>query len=232
MGTFSGVLDGRGHTLSGWNYIQAGVGNYGLFGINKGTIRNLKLNNFSISTSDPSDAHGTAHGGLLCGINEGTITNVSVNNSSISIDLGSLEDDNNHYVYAGGLCGYNTGTITDCSVNNSTITGYAGTKLEGAKAYVGGAVGYSESGAIKRVYSANNTITCTAKASSKKNLFGCQGHGRPYAYVAGIIGNSSSNTTLDLSSSMVSNNKITLTLDRDACGCDTNKGSAYNAVYN
>lgn len=38
--SFRGVLDGRGHTLSGWKVTQDNVGDFGLFKLNTGTIKN------------------------------------------------------------------------------------------------------------------------------------------------------------------------------------------------
>ena len=189
IGTFTGELDGRGYTLSGWSYTQDSVGAIGLFGENKGTIKNLNIEGFKIVSSDP-DTSGTLYAGLICGQNGGTIENVVVKASSISVDVGSISHARDSTVFVGMICGYNTGTIAKCGVyQGCNINAYVGTKYEHSEMYAGLIAGYSIRGVFKNVFSHGNIVTVTAKADVKKNFLGIEtGHGAPRSYVGGLVG--------------------------------------------
>lgn len=223
--SFNGILDGLNHTINGWNCVQDNVGDFGLFGSNSGTIKNLIMSNGVISTSDP-DVWGTANIGLVCGKNSGTIQNVLVYNGILRadvgrIDLGGKED---AYVYCGAIVGYNTGTVTDCYVESCCIHVYAATTFGGSRAVVGGIVGYSPSGSIKGCTSVNGTFETVVKAAVKAYIF-THDHGRPRTIAGGIVGVSETATVSD---NTISNNKFDLYLERDCtCGDDEDAQKAY-----
>lgn len=80
----------------------------GLVVLNKGTIKDIKIQNVTI------DNTGTVYAGAFAAVNEGTINNCTVESGKISSgtkDQGS---------YIGGITGQNKGTITGCSVTGTT----------------------------------------------------------------------------------------------------------------
>ena len=103
-----GFFDGNGYSLKNVNIPTAygtradglGDGYFGMFIVNYGVIKNLKLDNCVITAK--SKLLGT-----LCAANYGTITNCEVENSVITAA-------NSYNV--GTLCANNYGTITDCEV--------------------------------------------------------------------------------------------------------------------
>ena len=237
--TFTGVLDGGDHTLSGWNYVQSSVGSIGLIKLNKGTITNLYLDQFKITTSDPN-VSGQLSVGLLCGTNAGTISDVHVTNGHIDVDVGSVSTNADCSVYAGGICGVNGKEITNCSVANTTINAYAGTQYCTAKATVGGVIGYTYAGTsygtcvVKNVTSSNNKLTCTAKANYNKNWLGkCKEHGYVAACAAGIIGQSGLDYEykVAITDAMSVNNTIDATVSR-GCGCDSDTRCSESNKFN
>ena len=146
---FTGSLDGAGYTIS--NLTINSTNDYvGLFGVLKGTIKNIKLKDISVS--------GNEFVGSLVGHNDsGTIENIELENISVK------GQDN-----VGGLVGWNAGTIEKCyatgsvtGVNavgglvgenqGSVIKSYSAVSVLGEKD-VGGLVGYNNSGTIMDSY--------------------------------------------------------------------------------
>ena len=115
---FAGTFDGNGHAIIGLSITKTVTENgYGLFGINTGTIQNLKVSG-TITGSQ-------VYAGLTAGINTGTITGCSTE-GSINLIPASGTPGN----YAGGIAGSNgtktvAGTIRNC-VNAAQITTAAG----------------------------------------------------------------------------------------------------------
>lgn len=103
---FAGTFDGNGHKITHFT-------NGGLFGVNHGSIKNLGLENFTVS--------GSAFVGGLVGYNGYSISNCySTGAVSGTYDVG-------------GLVGYNDGSISDCC-STGMVTGTSN---------VGGLVGYN-----------------------------------------------------------------------------------------
>lgn len=164
-GNFNGTYDGNGKTITynanfnanlEYEYYN-GYASYGLFGVNNGVIKNLKViaNNVSFQ-GDALDL------GLVCGCNLGEISNCEVNgtisngakytglvagrsrgeNSIIEncIAVGSLKGTK----FIGGIVGLSQGTIKACSfVGDITSYGYRESGDNGIEyyAYVGGIAG-------------------------------------------------------------------------------------------
>jgi hypothetical protein len=125
---FSGVFDGKGHTIRNFTYACEGESDVGLFGYVTGTVKNLKL----------VDVHVNAvmggHVGALAGIcNGGEILNCGVTGGQVSGDEA-----------VGGLVGYNTD-------DDGVVNCYSSVAVTGRQ-YVGGLVGNS-SGEVDRCYS-------------------------------------------------------------------------------
>ena len=125
--SFYGTFDGQGHTVSGI-YINSENDYQGLFGYNKGTIKNIEFTESYIKGSkyvggicsynygSISDCYnsGTISGnniGGVCGINYGTISNC-YNSGTVNGDY-----------YVGGVCGENYGTISNCYYLEGTADG-------------------------------------------------------------------------------------------------------------
>ncbi|MBQ2855774.1 MAG: hypothetical protein IJE78_01420 [Bacteroidaceae bacterium] len=113
---FHGTFDGQGYTVSNVKITKktdiddADKSSYGLFGNVKGTVKNLTVENVSISNV-PKFV-----GALIGRLNDGLVENCHVKNSSVIIENWTI----------GGLVGqFNKGKISGCSVEGTTITGYA-----------------------------------------------------------------------------------------------------------
>ena len=114
---FKGVFDGQGHTVKNVKITKktdkddANKSAYGLFGNLGGTLKNLTVENVSISGAPKFI-------GALVGRYSGTlIENCHVKNSSVTC---------NNWTIGGVIGQWNTGVIRGCSIENSTIEGYAG----------------------------------------------------------------------------------------------------------
>ncbi len=223
IGAFTGILDGRGHTLSGWTYTQKTVGSIGLFVSNTGIICNLNITKFTISSDIYAQITGTLNAGLLCGYNYGTIENVVITDSSFHTDVAGTDFNSNSKTHAGLLCGCNSGTIEKCCVFDSSLQAYTGTYTEGSSVFAGAIVGYGEAGTIIDVAASGNSITGRAAAGwGGKNFWGqCKGHGRPYVYVGGVIGKQYNGTIIR---ALGHDNSISCVLER-GCSCNTNQGA-------
>ena len=110
-----GIFDGQGYTVSNVKITKKteindeNKSSYGLFGNVKGTVKNLTVENVSISNV-PKFV-----GALIGRLNDGLVENCHVKNSSVTIENWTI----------GGLVGQlNNGKISGCSVEGTTITGY------------------------------------------------------------------------------------------------------------
>lgn len=112
-----GTFDGQGYTI--WNVKitkktdrdDENKSSYGLFGNVKGTVKNLTVENVSISGAPKFI------GALIGRLNNGLVENCHVKNSSVECNNWTI----------GGLVGqWNDGKISGCSVEETTVKGYAG----------------------------------------------------------------------------------------------------------
>jgi hypothetical protein len=131
--SFTGTFDGNGHKITDFT-INGGddVGLFGQIGFG-GSVKNLGLENFSVSGSDDV-------GGLV-GYSDGSISNCY---STGSVSGGSNSQE------VGGLVGDNEATVNNC-YSTSTVTGGDGS------AFLGGLVG-DNYGSINNSYS-TGTVT-------------------------------------------------------------------------
>ncbi len=126
---FKGVLDGNGHTISGFYCDRKDADNIGFIGYNSGLICNLKLSRSPIS--------GRYYTGGICGFNNGEIFNCQYDSSSVTgsnytggiagYSKGSIASSRNYSAvkgdyFAGGISGENTGRIDSCA-NHGIISG-------------------------------------------------------------------------------------------------------------
>ena len=112
-----GVFDGQGYKVYNVKITKKtdrddeNKSSYGLFGNVKGTVKNLTVENVSISGAPKFI------GALVGRLNDGLIENCHVKNSSVECNNWTI----------GGIVGqWNNGIIRGCSIEKSTIKGYAG----------------------------------------------------------------------------------------------------------
>lgn len=180
---FRGILDGNGYNIQGL-YIDAVSESeddiyFGLFGVNYGTIKNLGIENgtMTILTQSEENIYLGAFTGdnrghiknckntntVAChmpsnGANIGGITGLNSNEISICSNWGSVGSRE----MAGGIAGLNIGNINDC-FNAGDVTSVYGT---------GGIVGYNYKGTIQRCYSAAEITSVLGGRSGSGELVG------------------------------------------------------------
>ena len=105
---FMGTFDGQGHKISNvtWASDEPVVG-AGIIGMNLGTVKNLVVENSSITATDP---YGMAVG-CVVGYNMGMIDNVTL--------IGTNEVSATNAI--GGIAGGSTGPVTNCVVEDVTV---------------------------------------------------------------------------------------------------------------
>ncbi|MDF3837389.1 GLUG motif-containing protein [Cupriavidus basilensis] len=114
-GTFSGIFDGLGNTMSNLSVTSTGLFS-GLFAASSGRIGNLALANLSVNAT--SGSVGAAAIGGLVGQNAGTISNVTATGMRLSSNTGGAH-------VMGGLVGRNLegATIDRASVSLTNLSG-------------------------------------------------------------------------------------------------------------
>ncbi len=156
---FTGVFDGNGKTIT-FNGITNGE-YVGLFGINEGTIKNVKVTGTITSNTELAFVGGVA------GLNRGTITNCE---SNVEITANGVNS------YAGGIAGVmQNGTIESCK-NSGTVNVNVANKVQDdvtkQEASAGGIVAFNYNGTVKKC---ENTAAVT--------------NDETYGYTGGIVGN-------------------------------------------
>lgn len=136
---FEGTFDGNGKTISGTLEFNLDYQyTCGLFGCNKGTIKNL-----TIDMDVTGGTSGTDDGkiGSVVGYNmEGGQVIDCINKGSVK---GVYHHPNSKISHVGGIVGYNVGTVTGCT-NEGEVTGVPQDEAtSGTKSYAGGIVGYN-----------------------------------------------------------------------------------------
>lgn len=130
---FAGQLDGKGHTIKKFK-INATNTYSGLFGYNKGNIKNLTIDNATLDINKSSDIHA----GILCGSSKGQIENVTIKNSKVTGKDNTFSY--KHKFNIGLLVGLveesTISKVVNCNVLDSNLT--VGAKLE---ANIGGLIG-------------------------------------------------------------------------------------------
>lgn len=159
---YFGTFDGGNHTIK--NISSSG----GLFGTNKGTIKNLALDKLTLNYS----AAGSVSAGGIVDINSGVIENCHLRNSNITVYCHNYKGGNTIYTSftanVGGIAGSGTGksVIKGCSVTESTVKAETSTKenstyvKNGTKTdvthyttiYVGGVIGSTNDVLLEQNY--------------------------------------------------------------------------------
>ena len=155
-GTFYGVFDGAGYTIS--NLLTDGSEG-GLFKNNNGTIKNLEI----IIASD-----GMTGTGAIANNNSGTISDCTAKGNITGMDnyqLGGICGSNTGYIlhchfegnilgnnsHVGGICGYNNYVVSQCKFKGNV-------KNQGSSGYTGGICGKANSSNIEKSVVLGNII--------------------------------------------------------------------------
>ena len=143
-GSFRGVFDGSGHTISNFTYTSTGADNIGLFGRVYGGA--AKIKDLGLINPNVDAGTGIYVGSLVGSLSGGAISNCYAEGGSVS-GAGS-----EYRGGVGGLVGENgySGTITG-SYASSTVTG---------DNYVGGLVGYNDN-ILAHCYATGNVAGTT-----------------------------------------------------------------------
>ena len=223
---FKGVLDGDGHTVSNWSYLQRRVGYIGMFTINSGTIKNINLESCYIRKE--STACGELYAGILCGQNSGVIQNITAERCTVTTAVGKIDKDKDGITYAGILCGTSTGTVNLVTVQVCGVMAEAFSRHDDAQAYIGSVMGKA-SGTISHVNVCNNILYAYTKTEAYWNgLFNLNhGHGRPRAYNGAVVGYAENVSFIDVKEN---GNTLTTSTMRP-CSCDTNTERCQGGMY-
>lgn len=125
-GSFSGVFDGNGHTISNLNVF---AGKYaGLFGCNEGVIKNVVLKDVNV--------YGSRYVGGVVAENTsyGTVSACTVQSGNVRSD-GSVSKIN-----IGGICGINNGCFQSEFMNGAAVTAQSNS----TNIYIGGIIGRNQ----------------------------------------------------------------------------------------
>lgn len=143
--SFNGTFDGNSHRIFGLNLCKESAGmivSIGLFGYNKGTIKDLYLNGSTTGvTRDPNNS--SYRYGNLVGYNLGRVQSCEVRCDFGFDNLGADGSFGSNGPIIGGIVGENLGTISQCrfvgyigneigiSQNMSNIGGISGANYQG-----------------------------------------------------------------------------------------------------
>lgn len=206
---FTGVFDGSNgngekYTITFTNISDNTADYVGLFGINEGTIKNVKVAGTITSGTELAFVGGVA------GLNRGTITNCE---SSVEITANGVNS------YAGGIAGVmQNGTIESCK-NSGAITVHVTNKVTNdvtkQEASAGGIVAFNYNGTVKKC---ENTSTATIK------------NNETYGYTGGIVGNNDGTINNCLNGGTVTNEDATSYAGGIAGNLFTNKATGSTAT--
>ncbi|MCX4131362.1 beta strand repeat-containing protein [Megamonas funiformis] len=108
---FTGKFDGRGNRIIGLNVVSNSNDNVGVFGVNAGTIKNLKVYS--------STFKGYDNVGAIAGTNNGTIDNVTTLGNTVEASGSAISV----VGAAGGVVGTNNGAVDNATSRDSVIAG-------------------------------------------------------------------------------------------------------------
>ena len=150
---FTGVYNGNGKSIKSLT-ITSTEENTGMFGVNGGTIKNVKIENCTITSE-------YAKVGAIAGKNIGLIEKCSIEKGEISSSGEINKDESRKGSRVGGICGENDnkGRILDCS-NSANVSGLC--------RGVGGICGIQMNGTV------NNCLN-TGKISGNSGVGGIDG---------------------------------------------------------
>lgn len=190
---FTGTLNGNGHKIYAFSLtLNAGAGDYrvGLFGVNKGTVRNLTVSEMSLNVVQSANNWSNVRVGAIAGENHGDIINCHVVTSTLKGTFTANDVQNGTYtqtVCFGSIVGLHAaGNVISCT-SSSPITADMTMAYNNvyrpkttADLRVGGIVGLCSSGATVSYSAYSGEISATHVVSGKGN--------QAYAYGSGAVG--------------------------------------------
>ena len=178
--TFSGTIDGHGHTIKNVKYAIRTSGtnsdtNFGFVRILTGTIKNVTFDAISIEIVKSKDGiHNNNVGGVAGYVNGGTIDNVHMTSPYVWSEHHRDAVSSGDYInsFAGAVAGFmSSGTIKNCSVSGSGsiwATAKKATKSADAQAYAGGVIGYMSGGTVSNCSRSDGvSVTSQSEVNSK-----------------------------------------------------------------
>lgn len=154
---FVGTYNGNSYEINNVNFHTYDGSYVGLFGYNKGTIKNIVVatqykigsTSYNVTRTEPVSANQTAYFGVLVGYNEkdGVIDNCATAGYYLAGKDGKIYGYRNSEVYVGGLVGFNVGVITNSAADLPRLS----LIMNSATCYAGSFVGYNE-GTIDNSY--------------------------------------------------------------------------------
>lgn len=154
---FAGTYNGNSYEINNVNFKTKNGSYVGLFGYNKGTIKNVVVatqykigsTSYNVTRTEPVSANQTAYFGVLVGYNEkgGVIDNCATAGYYLAGKDGKIYGYRNSEVYVGGLVGFNVGAITNSAADLPRLS----LIMNSATCYAGSFVGYNE-GTIDNSY--------------------------------------------------------------------------------
>ena len=195
---FKGTFDGDGHTISNLTINKTNDDCYvGLFGLSKGTIKNLTLKDANIV--------GYREVGGIVGYNfEGTVENCFVTG-------GTVRATGEQSVYASGIVSLNEGTVRNCSVTGVNISG------GDEKGEASGIVGYNKKGTVRNCsvtsanisgnyYAVGGIVSMNEDFGTIENCFVTNSTISGQGGVGGIVGRNEQGT---VKTCLIANNTVT-----------------------
>ena len=183
---FTGKFDGRGNRIIGLNVSSSNSNdNVGVFGVNAGTIKNLKVYS--------STFKGYDNVGAIAGTNKGTIDNVTTLGNTVEA-LGSANSvvlDSKNVGAAGGVVGTNNGTVDNATSRDSVIAG-KNANFGGALTTAGGIAGIN-TGLVANSQSHSAVIASKTSTYSLGGIVGvntASGKGLDNVNAYGVTGSS------------------------------------------
>ncbi len=180
---FAGNFDGNGYAVKNLyvNINSSSTVYVGLFGYNKGSIKNLVIKDAVViaSISNAKRGSNVFVGGIVGYSSEGIITNC-YNTGNVS----AYADTNlSSVACAGGIVGYSKSNIVNCS-NTGSVSAKASSSTDGCWAYAGGIAGTNAS----VISYCNNKGGLSAVASTSSDLSSNIVSVCAWSYVGGITG--------------------------------------------
>lgn len=215
---FAGTFDGSNHTINGLyrNKENETLTNLGLFGYNKGVIKNVMISSSFIKyedtvdkSTDDSSCDFLINIGGVCGTNYNLISNCTFNGYSTAYSV--VDSDNTSCeskTIVGGICGDNSGgSISKCynsgkvfsksEVDSSCSSGYEPVESYATSySYAGGICGVSDGGTIEcsinngsiDAISSSKSYAHTSYSYSSATSYHASAYCYSYAYAGGICG--------------------------------------------
>ena len=175
---FDGVIDGSDFSINNLTIkastFNGDFYNIGVFGHNKGIIKNLIVENVKVLVNgtivaDKDDVDVNC--GILVGLNEGVINNCRIVNSSIRIS--SVLKINTSRINVGGIVGYSKGLVQYSCINKANIMGIA-TSGSG-RINVGGLIGVLAGATLEKSYVSDSLINASNQGGTSYSLGGLVG---------------------------------------------------------